>query len=141
MIAATNAALEEKQLFAEQIRRAEVANTNNINITAAMTKSWTKWEQLTSILDTGYSERNMITPVDAWQVNLPSLEPSWVGIIEANSGMPMALQKTRVNWAGLLPEARHGIIAPEVQYSLRGGTNFANQGFIRIFCPHYTVES
>lgn len=36
-----------------------------------------------------------------------------------------------------MPGAGNGIIAPGVQYSLTGGTAFANQGLIMIFHPHY----
>ena len=76
-------------------------------------------------------------PADAQQAKLPNLGPSRVGIIDANGGISMASQKIRVNRAGLPPEAEKGIIAPGVRHSLTGGTNFADQGLIMIFHPHY----
>ena len=39
-VAAANAALKEKQAFAEQMRKAEEAN--NVDITAAVAESWKK---------------------------------------------------------------------------------------------------
>ena len=134
-VAAANAALKEKQAFAEQMRKAEEAN--NVDITAAVAESWNKREQPTSILDTGYSGRNIITPADAQRAKLPNLGPSRVGIIDANGSISRALQKTRVDRAGLPPEAGKGIIAPGVRHSLTGGTNFADQGLIMIFHPYY----
>ena len=115
-VAAANAALKEKQAFAEQMRKAEEAN--NVDITAAVAESWNKREQPTSILDTGYSGRNIITPADAQRAKLPNLGPSRVGIIDANGGISRASQKIRVDRAGLPPKAGQGIIAPGVQHSL-----------------------
>ena len=60
-------------MFDEQIRRAKEAN--NVNITVAVAKSWRKREQPTSTLNTGYSGKNIITPVDAQQEGLPQLGP------------------------------------------------------------------
>lgn len=83
-IAAANAALAEKRSFDEQVKKAEEAN--NVDITAAVAKSWRKREQPTSILDTGYSGKNLITPADAQQAGLPNLGPSRVEVISANGG-------------------------------------------------------
>ena len=90
-IAAANAALNEKRKFAEQLRKAEEAN--NVDIAAAVAESWSKREQPTSILDTGYLGKNIITPPDAQQAGLPKLGPSRVGIFDANGSMSRASQK------------------------------------------------
>ena len=95
-IAAANADIEERRAFSEKIKRAEEAN-NVDDITAAVAESWRKREQPTSILDTGYSGKNIIKPDDAQKANLPNLGPSRNVIVDANGGMARASQTTRVN--------------------------------------------
>ena len=111
-IAAANAALAEKRSFDEQIKKAEEAN--NVDITAAVAESWRKREQPTSILDMGYSGKNIITPADAQRAGLPQLGPSHVELISADGGESRASQRTQVDWAGLPPKAGNGVIAPNI---------------------------
>ena len=111
-IEAANASLAKKRAFDEQIKRAEEAN--NVDITAAVAESWRKREQPTSILDTGYSGKNLITPAHARQAGLPNLGPSQVQVISAHGGTSRASQRTRVDRAGLPAKAGNGIIAPSI---------------------------
>ena len=67
----------------------------------------------TTTLDTSYSGKNIITPQDAAQANLPHLGPLNTLICNANRGVSKATAKTRVNRPGLPPEASNGIIAPQ----------------------------
>lgn len=89
--AADAAAYEARREYADRIKRAE--EVNNFDITAAVAESWDKREQPSSILDTGYSGKNIITPADAQRANLPNLGPSLAGILDANGGMSIASGK------------------------------------------------
>ena len=100
-------------------------------------ESWTERERPSSILDTGYSGTNVFTPRDAERAGLPNLGPLNRLISDANDGISQAAGQTRVQRKGLPPEASDGLIAPQIQHSLTGGTAFANQGLIMIFHPHY----
>ena len=86
--AAASAALEMERSFNEKLKRAKEAN--NVDIMAAVAESWNKREKPTSILDTGYSGKNIITSTDARRANLPPLGPSRVQILDANGGVSQA---------------------------------------------------
>ena len=85
----------------------------------------------TSILDTGYLEKNIITPHYAAQANLTNVGPSNTLICDANGGVFKATATTRVNRPGLPPEEGNGIITPQAQYSLppfQGSHNVSTRG-------------
>ena len=99
-------------------RRAPPQNGTVMDITKTIAESWKEYERPSSILDTGYSGKNIITPHNADQAGLPRLGPSNKLIQDANGGISQASNKTRVSRPGLLPEASDGIIAPGVQHSM-----------------------
>ena len=118
-------------------RRAAPQNAPIKDITKMIAESWTKWERPSSILDTGYSGTNVITPRDEKRAELPNLGPLDKLISDANGGISQATGRTRLRRQGLPPKVGDGIIAPQMQHSLTGGTAFADQGLIMIFHPHY----
>ena len=65
------------------------------------------------------------------------LGPLQVGIINANGGISCLSRNIHVSRTDLPPETGQKIIVPGVWHSLLGGTNFADQGLIMIFYPHY----
>ena len=81
--------------------------------------------------------KNIITPTYALQANIPMLGPLQVGIINANGGISCLSRNIHVSRTDLPPETGQKIIVPGVWHSLLGGTNFADQGLIMIFYPHY----
>ena len=117
-------------------RRAPPQNAPIMDITKMIAESWTERKRPSSILDTGYSGTNVITPRDAERAGLPKLGPSNKLILDANGGISQGAGRTRVWRQGLPPEAGDRIIAPQIQHSLTGGTAFADQGLMIIFHPH-----
>ena len=107
------------------------------NLVEAIATSWRKRDKPSSILDTGYSGANIITPQDAAEAGLKNLGPSNKCIRDANGGISQASARTRLKRDGLPPEVGDGIIAPSLTNSLTGGTTFADAGLIMIFHPHF----
>ena len=108
-----------------------------MDITKVIAESWKEQERPSSILDTGYSGTNVITPRDAERAGLPKLGPSNRLIADTNGGISQAASQMQVWRQGLPLKASNGIIVPQIKHSLTGDTTFANQGLIMIFHSHY----
>ena len=135
-------------MAAEIVKKKRQSLTANepLDLAAAVAKSWKQREPIppdpqrpsqSLILDTGYSGKNLVSAEAAAAAQLPLTGPSKMIIIDAHGNASRAESTTQVNRPGLPTSAGEGVINSSAQFSLAGGTNFADHGLLMIFHPGF----